>query len=116
MNQNDCIFSKIVSKDVKADIIYENENVLAFKDINPVAPVHILVIPKKKYKNFIDFNQNASDEEILSYYKSIKYLVEKLELYDSSFRIISNNGEYSGQTVMYYHSHIIGGKKLQELI
>ena len=116
MEHNNCLFSKIVKKEINADLLYEDDDVVAFRDINPVAPVHILVVPKKKYINFIDFTDRASDKEILSYYKSIKNIVSKLELKDCSFRMLSNNGEYSGQTIMYFHTHIIGGKKLDELV
>jgi histidine triad (HIT) family protein len=116
MELNDCIFSKIVRKEIKVDLLYEDDEVMAFRDINPVAPVHILVVPKKKYINFIDFTNRASDKEILGYYKSIKNIVVKVDLKDGSFRMLSNNGEYSGQTVMYFHTHIIGGKELGELV
>ena len=116
MEHDECIFSKIVRKEIKANIVYENDTVLAFNDINPVAPVHVLVIPKKKYRDFIDFTNNASDAEITQYFKSIKDITYLLNLKNVKFRLITNNGEDSGQTIMYFHTHIIGGKKLQELI
>lgn len=116
MQEVDNIFLKIVRKEIKSDIVYENNDVLAFKDIKPVAPIHILVVPKKPYSNFIDFVYNGSDSEVVNYFKSIKDITELLNLKEGSFRMISNNGEYSGQTVMYFHTHIIGGKRLIELV
>jgi histidine triad (HIT) family protein len=112
----DNIFAKIVRKEIEANIIYEDEHILAFNDINPVAPIHILVIPKKHYVNFVDFVYNGSSEEVGNYFKTIKNIVDKLDLKDGSFRMITNNGEYSGQTIMYFHTHILGGKQLRELI
>jgi histidine triad (HIT) family protein len=112
----DNIFAKIVKKELPADIIYENDYVVAFKDINPVAPVHILLIPKKQYNDVIDFVSNGSEKEIATYYKSMKEICDLLDLKHGSFRMISNNGTFSGQTVMYFHTHIIGGKELKELV
>ncbi len=110
------IFAKIVKREIDANIIYEDENILAFDDINPVAPIHVLVIPKKQYVNFLDFVYNGSIEDVAHYFKAIKHVVDRLNLKDGSFRMITNNGEYSGQTIMYFHTHIIGGKQLRELI
>ena len=112
----DNIFAKIIRKEIKADIIYEDEAILAFSDINPIAPIHVLVVPKNPYIHFIDFMYNGSEKEVAQYFKAIKNVIDLLELKENSFRMITNNGEYAGQTIMYFHVHIIGGKKLGELI
>ena len=116
MGSSETVFSKIINKQIHANIIYEDDDVLAFDDVNPVAPIHVLLIPKKQYINFLDFIETASDKEISQYFKAIKKVIDLLNLKENSFRMISNNGKYSGQSVMYFHTHIIGGKKMKELI
>ena len=116
MGVSETVFSKIISKQIHANIIYEDDEILAFDDINHVAPIHVLVIPKKQYINFLDFISTASDKEVAQYFKAIKKVTDLLHLKDNSFRMITNSGEYSGQTIMYFHTHIIGGKEMKELL
>lgn len=110
-----CIFCKIVNKQIPAQIVYENENILCFQDINPVAPVHILVIPKK---HFVSINEiSEQDIELIGeIFIIIKNLASKFEVADSGYRVIANTGLDGGQEVAHLHFHLIGGKKLGKKI
>lgn len=109
----DCIFCKIINKEIKSDIVYEDENILAFKDINPKAPVHILVIPKKH----ISPAKGIKDEhkEVIGdiFYVIYNKLAKNYEL-ESGFRVINNFGEDGGQTVDHMHFHLLGKRKFDE--
>lgn len=110
------IFAKIIRKEVEANIIYEDDEVLAFEDISKAAPTHILVIPKGEYVNFIDFSSNASLELVASFFKKLNEIAQKLQIIDDGFRIISNIGNDANQSVEHFHVHILAGKKLGPLI
>ena len=118
---NDCIFCKIASKEIPSNIVFENEYVVAFEDLAPVAPVHILIVPKKHVANVMELGQNESEtEEDLTYIKEVFKAakeIAKLKCIDNSgFRIINNCGDDAGQTVKHIHFHLIGGENLGELI
>lgn len=106
----DCLFCKIINGDIPSSIVYEDDSVLAFKDINPNAPVHVLVIPKTHITS-IDC---ASDDNIDSISKVIKAvpIVAKTCGLDNGYRVITNVGEDGGQSVKHLHFHILGGEKL----
>ena len=107
----DCIFCKIANKEIPSNIVYEDDEILAFRDINPVAPVHILVIPKKHFDSVLDLN--GEDEALVGKIYSVINNIAKQEGIDKSgFRIVVNCGEDGGQEVKHLHFHIIGGKKL----
>ena len=107
----DCIFCKIANKEIPSNIVYENDDILAFRDINPVAPVHILVIPKKHLSSVLDLNEE--DEMLVGkIYTIINEIARKEGIDKSGFRIVVNCGEDGGQEVKHLHFHIIGGKKL----
>lgn len=108
---NSNIFSKILRKEIPSEIVYEDKNVLAFKDINPQAPIHILVIPKSKYCSFSDFSLKASSEEIEAFFRAINNITEKLQIFDG-YRLISNVGPLGGQEVPHFHFHLLSGKAL----
>lgn len=108
------IFARIISGEIASDKIYEDETVIAINDINPVAPVHVLVIPKKHYVDFSEFIGNNSEEGILNYYKAIKKITDQLGL--DSYRLVTNKGSASGQSVFHFHTHIIAGSKNHNLI
>lgn len=105
------IFKKIIDKEIKADIVYEDDMILAFHDINPVAPVHIIVIPKKEIENLA---KASSDDLILlgRIQLVIAKLAREFNIDKSGYRVVSNILEDSGQTVMHMHYHLIGGRKL----
>jgi histidine triad (HIT) family protein len=108
------VFAKIIRGEIPCKKIYEDDYVLAFYDIAPVAPVHVLVIPKGEYVNFSDFAINAPQEFFSHYYKKIDEIANSLGL--EYYRLISNLGSESGQTVFHFHTHIISGKNLLGLI
>jgi len=110
------IFAKILRSEIPCDKVFENEFALAFRDIQPQAPVHILIIPKGEYLNFNDFNSNASEKEIISFFKAINNVVEQENLTKDGYRLISNSGKNGGQEVPHYHVHILGGKDLGNML
>ena len=107
----DCIFCKIISKEIPSNIVYESEDILAFRDINPVAPTHILVIPKKHIKSLV--NLRSEDELLIGkIYTVINKIAKEEGISENGFRVVVNCGEDGGQEVEHLHFHIIGGKKL----
>lgn len=110
------IFAKILRGEIPNDTVYEDDHVLAFKDINPQAPVHVLVIPKGAYVSVDDFGARGSAEEIKAFYSAIAKIVEQLGIKSDGFRVISNTGRNGGQEVPHYHAHILAGKKLGAMI
>lgn len=105
------IFDKIIQREIPADIVYEDEQVLAFKDINPQAPVHILVIPKKPVPRVSD--AEPDDQALLGHLlMTVKQVAAEAGLSDG-YRIVINNGKDGGQTVDHLHLHILGGRFMQ---
>lgn len=108
MNE-DCIFCKIVEGEVPSTKVYEDDKVLAFKDINPIAPIHILVIPKKHINSFMELEDN---ELLIHINKIIKKVATEIGVSETGFRVLTNIGEDGGQAVKHLHYHILGGEKL----
>lgn len=107
----DCIFCKIVKGEIPSSKVYEDEDILAFKDINPVTPVHILVIPKKHIESLN--NIEAKDEKLLGkIFLTIKKIAKEQGIAEKGYRVVNNCGEDGGQEVKHLHFHILGGKKL----
>ena len=110
MDEN-CIFCKIANKHLPSTMVYEDEYVCAFKDLNPVAPVHILVIPKVHIQDLEHIN-----EENIEYVTKVQQAFQKvskiMEVNESGYRVVCNCGEDGGQEVKHLHYHLIGGKKL----
>ena len=105
------VFEKILSGDIKCDRVYEDDHTLAFRDTNPQAPVHILVIPKKKIVNVASSNED--DMTILGrVLYTAKKVAEQEGIAESGYRLIFNNNQDGGQTVDYLHCHILGGRAL----
>lgn len=109
------VFAKILRGEIPCTKVFEDQHVLAFNDINPKAPIHILVIPKRAYTCFEDFTKNAPDLEISAYFKSLSTLIETLKI-PSGYRLVMNKGPHSGQIVFHFHTHILAGKPLGELV
>jgi len=104
-----CLFCKIVNKEIPANIILENDDFLAFHDINPKAPIHILAIPKKHVDSF-----HTADGELMSKMTSfIQNVAKEVNIDKSGYRVITNIGENGGQEVKHLHFHILGGAKLK---
>ena len=106
------IFAKIIRSEIACDKVYEDDDVLFFNDISPVAKVHVLAIPKIKCIDFMDFIQKANEDKINNFFKKIFNVIEYLGLKEGGYRLISNSGKNGGQEVPHYHVHIIGGEKL----
>lgn len=112
---NDCLFCKIIKGDIPSDKVYEDEEILAFKDINPAAPIHILVIPKKHISSLIDIE--PEDEMLIGkIYSVINKIAEQQGVKEKGYRVIVNCGEDGGQEVMHLHFHLLVGRKLGEKI
>ncbi len=112
---DDCIFCKIINGEIPSDIVYEDENVLAFKDINPQMPIHILIIPKKHIESIIDLK--SEDETLVGkIFTVINSIARDIGIDKTGFRVISNCGENAGQTVKHLHFHILAGEKMGEKI
>lgn len=110
------IFAKILRGDIPCDKVYEDDHVLAFNDIDPKAPVHILVIPKGQYIAIDDFGANASAEEIKALYAAVAKITRDKGLKEDGFRVIANTGSNGGQEVPHFHLHILAGKKLGPML
>ena len=110
----DCIFCKIANGEIGTEKVYEDDFVTAFKDLNPQAPIHILVVPKKHYDNVLDVGEN--DNIIAKIYSAINKIAKQENFSEDGFRIINNCGKAAGQTVMHMHFHIIAGKTLGDKI
>lgn len=110
------IFARILRAEIPNETVYEDEHVLAFNDINPQAPVHVLVIPKGKYVSLEEFGAKGSAEEITAFYRAVAKIVEQLDLAAPGFRTIANSGANGGQEVPHFHLHILGGKKLGPML
>ena len=105
------IFQKIIDREIKADIVYENSNIIAFNDIAPIAPLHILIVPKKMI-NSINELENDDKELIGEMFIVAKELAKKYKINKSGFRIVFNTNDDAGQTVFHIHLHLFGGRKL----
>ena len=103
------IFAKILRGEIPCNKVFEDDHVLAFNDINPQRPVHVLVIPKGRYVSMDDFTSQASDTEVAALWRAVGTIARDLGLADSGYRIISNNGPDGHQEVEHFHIHIAGG-------
>ncbi|MEW9123001.1 MAG: histidine triad nucleotide-binding protein [Thermotaleaceae bacterium] len=109
---SECIFCKIISKEIPGNIVYEDEKVLAFHDISPGAPIHILIVPK----NHIDSIEHITQEhkELLGHIHLVaKKIAEELKINHAGYRIVNNCGEAGGQTVQHIHFHLLGGRQMK---
>ncbi len=111
----DCVFCKIIKGEIPTEKVYETEEILAFKDIHPAAPIHILVVPKKHISMLTDLK--PEDEALIGkIYTTINKIAEQEGFKEQGYRVIANCGKDSGQEVMHIHFHVLGGKKLGDKI
>lgn len=111
----DCIFCKIINNEIPSNKVYEDDEILAFKDVNPQMPIHILVVPKKHIKSILDLSKE--DEQLVGkIFSIIKKIAIDLGIEENGFRVISNCGEDAGQTVKHLHFHILAGEKMSDKI
>lgn len=112
---SDCIFCKIAMREIPSEIVYEDDEVIAFKDINPLAPVHLLVIPKI---HLTSINEVAAEYEMLTGHMLgvMRLLAEEFGIAESGYRVVSNTGADGGQIVGHLHFHLLGGQELNAKI
>lgn len=104
------IFQKIIDREIPADVVYEDDRCLAFRDINPAAPVHVLVIPKTPIEKVGD--ASPSDAALLGHLLWVCGEVARQEGIGDAFRVVTNNGEKVGQSVFHLHFHVLGGRRM----
>jgi histidine triad (HIT) family protein len=117
-NKNN-IFAKILRKEIPCKKIFENDHVLSFYDINPQKKIHALIIPKGEYINLDDFNQRASDLEIVALVKAITEVTNILGISkdkEKGYRVLTNIDQHGGQEVPHLHFHVFGGEKVGKMV
>ncbi len=113
---DDNIFARILRGDLPCDRVFENDHVLAFRDIAPQAPAHILVIPKGRYIGQDDFHATADDNEIVAFWRAVEEVSRQVDGDGNGHRLIANKGPASGQIVPHFHVHILAGRDLGPLL
>lgn len=111
----DNIFAKILKGDIPCDKVFESEKTLAFNDISPAAPRHILVIPKGPYTDIVDFASNASQDEQADFWAAVTKIAKDEGLNEKGFRSIANTGDHGGQEVPHFHLHLLGGEPIGKM-
>ena len=106
------IFAKILKGNIACQKVYEDTHALAFHDLHPKAPIHVLVIPKGEYTCFDDFINFGSDAEIMGFFKAVQKVSGLLGISEPGWRLIANSGSDGGQEVPHFHVHLLGGKSL----
>ena len=106
------IFARILRGEIPCKKVHENDHALAFHDINPQMPVHVLVIPKGPYTNLAAFNAGASIEEMGAFMQAVAETAKMVGVEDSGYRLVANNGEDAHQEVTHFHMHIFGGRRI----
>jgi diadenosine tetraphosphate (Ap4A) HIT family hydrolase len=110
------VFAKILRGELPCKTVYEDEHALAFHDINPLAPVHILVIPKGAYVSWDDFSERASDAEIAGFVRAVGHVAREAGMVAQGYRLLANTGKRAGQEVAHLHVHIFGGEPLGPML
>lgn len=113
---DDNIFAKILRGEIPCKSVYEDEHALAFHDINPLAPIHILVIPKGRYVSWDDFSDTGSDAEIAGFVRAVGRVARDSEMVAQGYRLLANIGRRAGQEVAHLHVHIFGGEPLGPML
>ncbi len=110
------VFARILRGELPCNRVHEDEHSLAFHDISPLAPIHILVIPKGAYVSWDDFSQHASDAEIAGFVRAVGKVARDGEMHVQGYRLLANTGKRSGQEVPHLHVHIFGGEPLGAML
>ena len=111
---DDCIFCKIIRKEIPASIVYEDDMVVVFKDINPVAKIHIIVIPKKHIESLEKVDIEKDSKYIIAITNAIQVITRELKIEEEGYRVITNISKNAGQEVKHIHYHILAGEKLRK--
>ncbi len=112
----DNIFAQILRGTIPCDKVYENDHALAFRDINPQAPVHVLIIPKGPYVSSTDFSAKASAAEVASFMQAVNAVAESEGVAENGYRLIANTGTHGLQDVPHFHMHLLGGRPLGRML
>lgn len=110
------IFARILRGELPASVVYEDEHAIAFNDIRPQAPVHVLVIPRGAYVSWDDFTAHASDANIAGLMRAVGHVTRQLELDNPGYRLMVNMGGHGHQEVPHLHIHIFGGRQFYQMI
>jgi diadenosine tetraphosphate (Ap4A) HIT family hydrolase len=110
------VFARILRGELPCRKVYEDEHVLAFHDIRPQAPTHIVVIPKGEYVSVDDFSETASDAELAGFLRAVSRIAREQGVADSGYRILANHGEAAHQDVPHFHLHLVGGRDLGPML
>ena len=110
------VFARILRGEIPSRRVFEDEWAIAFHDIAPQAPIHVLVIPKGRYISLADFTTGAGDAEIAGFWRAVGAVARQLELETPGYRVLVNMGEHSGQEVPHLHAHVFGGKVLGPML
>ena len=111
MSDSDCLFCKILAGEIPADIIFESESAIAFRDVNPQAPTHVLIIPRQHVASINDI-ETQHEELVGSLFSAAKAIAAEENLSDDGYRVVMNCNEAAGQTVFHLHLHLLGGRAL----
>ena len=106
-----CLFCKIINKEIPATIVYEDDSIIAFEDLNPQAPIHVLVIPRKHISTSLDIT-NEDNELIGKMYQAASSIAKERNVADSGFRLVMNCNKDAGQTVFHIHLHLLAGRPM----
>lgn len=110
------VFARILRGEIPCRKVYEDDHALAFHDINPQSPIHVLVIPKGRYVSIADFSANASDAEVAGFWRAVGRVAKDLGLEASGYRVLTNMGRDAHQEVPHFHVHIFGGRSLGRML
>ena len=112
MYDDNNIFAKIIRKEIPCNLIFEDDEVLFFNDINPQAKIHILGVPKAEVENLSDFINKCDEKKVAYFFNRVIDVVKKFDLHKKGYRIITNEGKDSNQEVPHFHIHILGGENI----
>lgn len=110
---SDTIFSKIIKREIPADIVYETDNILAFKDIRPQAPVHVLIIPKIEIPKITDIDGKKHSQLLGELFDAANKIAKEMKIDQDGFRLVFNCGNNGGQDVYHLHMHLLGGRQMK---
>lgn len=110
------VFARILRGELPCNKVYEDEHVLAFRDIHPLAPVHILVIPKGEYVSVDDFSENASETELAAFTRAVGRIARAEGVVEGGYRILANHGAAAHQDIPHFHLHLFGGRDLGPML
>jgi diadenosine tetraphosphate (Ap4A) HIT family hydrolase len=110
------VFARILRGEIPSRKVYEDEWTLAFHDIAPQAPAHVLVIPKGRWVSIADFSARAGQAEIAGFWRAVGAVARQLDLESPGYRVLTNMGEHAGQEVPHFHVHVFGGKPLGRML